>query len=76
MKSLGAMGKVGIVLLLLNEIRGVLVVISVLAAWSHAGKAAAPPPAHISASARLAPPTANAGAAAAVAPGLPRRSGS
>ena len=77
MKSLGAMGKVGIVLLLLNEIRGVLVVISVLAAWSHAGKAA-PPPENVSASTRLAPPTATAPAAAAapLAPESSRRAGS
>ena len=77
MKSLGAMRKVGIVLLLLNEIRGVVVVLSVLAAWNHAGKAA--PPANVSASVRLAPPTANALAGAApapVAPGPPRRGGS
>lgn len=50
MKPFSTLGKVGVVLLLLNEIRGILVVISVLSAWSHAGKAAAPPspcpPAH------------------------------
>lgn len=42
MKPFKVMGRVGVVLLLLNEIRGVLVVISVVSAWSHAGKAAAP----------------------------------
>lgn len=76
MKSLGAMGKLGVVLFLLNEIRGVLVVLSVLAAWNHAGKAA--PPDEVSASARFAPPTAGgpAGGGAAIAPGPPRRAGS
>lgn len=43
MKSISAWGKTGVVLLLLNEIRGILVVASVLGAWSHGGKAAAPP---------------------------------
>ena len=72
MKSLGAMGKVGVVLLLLNEIRGILVVISVLSAWSHAGKAAAPD--RLTASAHRAPPTASApGAGAAPAGPAPRR---
>ena len=76
MKSLGAMGKVGVVLLLLNEIRGVVVVLSVLTAWSHAGKAASPD--RLSASAHHAPQTASApGAGAAPAgPGPRRRAGS
>ena len=45
MKPFNAMGKLGIGLLLLNEVRGVFVVLSVLSAWSHADKAAAPEPA-------------------------------
>ena len=45
MKLFSAWGKTAVVLLLLNEIRGVLMVASVLGAWSHAGRAAAPPPA-------------------------------
>jgi hypothetical protein len=53
MKSLSAWGKAGVVLLVLNEIRGVLVVLSVISAWSHASKAQ-PPPA-VSAEARPAP---------------------
>jgi len=44
MKPFSALGKVGVALLLLNEIRGILVVASILGAWSHSGKAAAPPP--------------------------------
>jgi hypothetical protein len=43
MKPFSALGKVGVALLLLNEIRGILVVASILGAWSHAGRAAAPP---------------------------------
>ncbi len=43
MKPFKTLGKVGVLLVLLNEIRGILVVASILGAWSHAGKAAAPP---------------------------------
>jgi len=77
MKSLGAMGKVGIVLLLLNEVRGVLVVLSVLSAWIHADKAA-PPSERVSVSAHPAPPTASAhaGVAGPAAPAPHRRAGS
>lgn len=72
MKSIGVMGKAGIVLLLLNEIRGILVVLSVLGAWSHAGKAA--PLDSLSALAHHARPTVSAlGAGAAPAGQEPRR---
>jgi hypothetical protein len=64
------MGKVGVILLLLNEIRGALVVLSVLAAWSHAGKAAPPP-----APAATAPIQASGRTGAIVRPGPPWRRG-
>lgn len=41
MKPFSVLGKWGVALLLLNEIRGILVVVSILGAWSHAGNAAA-----------------------------------
>ena len=71
MKSFRAWGRVGIVLLLLNEVRGVLVVLGVLAAWSHAGHAQ-PPPDRIGAG-RVTAPAAVRGArpAAAIGPATP-----
>ena len=42
MKPFSTVGKVGLVLLLLNEIRGIVVVLSILGAWAHAGKSGAP----------------------------------
>lgn len=70
MKPFSAIGKVGIVLLLLNEIRGIVVVLSVIAAWSHGGKAV--PPTGVGASAGSMPPEMSAPREARVAP-PPRR---
>ena len=38
---MGAIRKAGVVLLVLNEIRGVIVVLSILGAWAHADRPAA-----------------------------------
>jgi hypothetical protein len=55
MKLFTTWSRVGVVLLLMNEVRGILVVLSVLSAWTHAGRAE-PRPHQLPVAARLAPP--------------------